>query len=241
MKENILKTIKHTLPICFSYIFLGIAFGISLSESGHQGALYSFLSSTFVFAGSMQFMMIEFLAEPEVYSYFLVAVFTVIINMRYAVYGLTFTEHYKDVSWYKKWYFVYTLSDETYSVLVATSVPFEHKNHTYDFLVHFANHLYWIIGCVLGSLLGSLISIDLTGIDFVMTAMFVCIFVERLMNNENKLPAIIALTSAIVSLIIMSLLGVGTYFIMPAIILAITFLFVFRNKIERTEEDVVNE
>lgn len=231
MKDNLIKTIKHTFPICLSYIFLGLAFGISLSSKAHQGPLYSFLSSALVFAGSMQFVMIDFIAEQT--PYYMVALMTVVINARYAVYGLSFNEHYKDVPWYKKWYLAYSLSDETYSLLVATSLPFKEKNHQYDFMVHAANHIYWIVGCVLGSLVGQ-INIDFTGIDFVMTAMFVCIFIDQLSDHNPLIPAIIAIVSSIVCLVF-----IGKYFILPSLIITITFLFIFRNKIERKENNNV--
>lgn len=232
LKDNLIKTIKHTLPICLSYIFLGLAFGISLSAKAHQGPLYSFLASTFVFAGSMQFVMIDFIAEQT--PYYMVALMTVVINARYAVYGLSFNEHYKDVPWYKKWYLAYSLSDETYSLLVATSLPFKENNHQYDFMVHAANHIYWIVGCVIGSLVGQ-INFDFTGIDFVMTAMFVCIFIDQIRDLNPWLPAVIAILSSILCLII-----VGKYFILPSLALTITFLFIFRGKIERKETSNVS-
>ena len=193
--------------------------------------MYSFLSSALVFAGSMQFVMIDFIAEQT--PYYMVALMTVVINARYAVYGLSFNEHYKDVPWYKKWYLAYSLSDETYSLLVATSLPFKEKNHQYDFMVHAANHIYWIVGCVLGSLVGQ-INIDFTGIDFVMTAMFVCIFIDQLRDHNPLIPAIIAIVSSIVCLVF-----IGKYFILPSLIITITFLFIFRNKIERKENNNV--
>lgn len=226
MKDSLRKAIKYTIPIALSYIFLGIAFGISLSRTG-QGVLYSFLSSTFVFAGSLQFMMIDFISSST--PYYLVALMTVVVNSRYAVYGLSFTEHYKDIPWYKKWYYVYTLSDETYSILVATSLPFEKKNHVYDFFVHNFNHIYWIVGCVLGSLIGKL-DFNFDGIDFIMVALFVTVVVDQLRSCKSKLPSIIAICSSVIFLIFL-----GDYFIMPSLVLTITLLFMFRKKIDSKE------
>lgn len=228
MKANLIKTLKHTFPICLSYIFLGLAFGISLTARTHQGPLYSFLSATFVFAGSMQFMMIDFISSQT--PFYLVALYTIVINARYSVYGLSFNEHYKDVPWYKRWYLAYSLSDETYSLLVATSLPFKEKNHQYDFMVHLANHLYWIVGCLIGSLIGQ-INIDFSGIDFVMTAMFVCIFIDQLRASNPWLPALLAIVSSVFCLIL-----IGEYFILPSLALTITLLFFFRGKVERKEK-----
>lgn len=226
MKDSFKKAIKYTIPIALSYIFLGIAFGISLSYTG-QGVLYSFLSSTFVFAGSLQFMLVEFITEST--PYYVVALMTIVVNARYAVYGLSFSEHYKDIPWYKKWYYVYTLSDETYSILVATALPIKKKNHVYEFFVHNLNHIYWIIGCVLGSLIGKL-NFNFEGIDFIMVALFVTVVVDQLRGNNSKIPAIIAMCSSVLFLIFL-----GDYFIMPALILTITLLFMFRKKIEPKE------
>ena len=231
MKEDFLKAFKRTFPCLFTYVFLGIAFGISLSKVG-QGWLYSLLSSVFVFGGSIQLMMINFIADMT--PIYVVIIVTIAVNARYAFYGVSFLNKFKDYEWYRKWYLIYTLSDEAYSIMVATSLPFKRDSRRYDFFICFQNHCYWTFGCVLGSILASFITkVDaIQGLDFIMTALFTCIFVEQLQTNKTQTPAVIGTLSAILSLLVCNLIGFK-YFILPSLAVTITMLFVLRKRITR--------
>lgn len=64
------------------------------------------------------------------------------------------------------------------------------ENRFYFFTTLF-NHIYWIAGCTLGGLFGSLFTFNTKGIDFVMTALFVVIFVEQWESARVHSPALI--------------------------------------------------
>ena len=229
MKEDFLKAFKRTFPCLFTYVFLGIAFGISLTDVG-QGWLYSLLSSIFVFGGSIQMMMIRFIGDMT--PIYIIIIVTIAVNARYAFYGISFLDRFNKYEWYRKWYMIYTLSDEAYSIIVATALPFKRDSRRYETFVCLQNHIYWTVGCVLGSLLATLIADinALEGLDFIMTALFTCIFVEQLKTNKTHLPAIISTGSAILSLMICNMIGFK-YFILPSLAITITLLFVFRKRI----------
>ena len=55
------RAVKWTLPVFCGYIFLGIAFGATLAQAGF-GVPWALAISTFVYAGSLQFVMVPFLA-----------------------------------------------------------------------------------------------------------------------------------------------------------------------------------
>ena len=55
------RAVKLTLPVFCGYIVLGIAFGATLAQAGY-GPVWALAISTLVYAGSLQFVMVPFLA-----------------------------------------------------------------------------------------------------------------------------------------------------------------------------------
>lgn len=70
------------------------------------------------------------------------------------------------------------------------------------FAIALLDQLYWIIGSAIGALLGSVLPIDTTGIDFAMTALFVVIMVEQWMESKNRPSVLIGLGCGLVCLLI---------------------------------------
>jgi len=200
-KREIIFSFKQTIPVLLGYIFLGIAFGLLMSDSGY-GLLLSGLCSVFIYAGSMQFVLAGLFLEKA--GLITVALMTIFVNGRHIFYGLSFIDKYKRQG--KRYpYLVAALTDETYSILCNLNVSDVSGAISEDnciFLITLFNHLYWISGTVIGSLVGTLITFDTTGIDFSMTALFVTVFVEQWLTTKNHWPAIIGLCCSIICLII---------------------------------------
>ena len=86
------QAFKISLPICFGYIFLGIAFALLMLQEGFP-AWASIFSSVFVYAGSMQFALVSFLSAGM--SFWMIAVMTLFINARMLFYGVSFIDEFK--------------------------------------------------------------------------------------------------------------------------------------------------
>ena len=134
-----------TIPIFAGYIMLGIGFGILLSEQGF-GPIWALFMSIFMFAGSMQYVGVDLIASGA--SLISAAIMTVLVNARHLFYGISMIEKYKGAG-AKKFYMVFGLTDETYSLLCEAKVPDDVDRHTYSFFVTLFDHFYWITGCVL--------------------------------------------------------------------------------------------
>lgn len=228
MKKLIKFSFITTLPVFFGYIFLGIAFGLLLQHAGY-GPLWALSISTFIFAGSMQFVLISFLGSGI--SLISVLLMTLSINSRHMFYGLTFIEKFKHMGKLYP-YMIFSLTDETYSLLCGTKVPSGLNEKHVFFLIASMNHLYWITGSVLGAVLGEMIRLNTTGIDFAMTALFVVIFVEQWLSDQTHIPAFVGMSCGIVSLLIF---GTGN-FLLPALIASIGLLFLLKKPIESNPE-----
>lgn len=217
------KAFLASIPVFMGYIVLGIAFGILLVSKGFPW-FYSLLMSIFIYAGSMQFVTIDILTSGA--SLVSLVIMTLFINARHMVYGLSMLDKFKDSGKYKP-YLIFSLTDETYSLLVA----YNSNDKKYMFFVSLFNHCYWILGSVIGSLVCSLISINTKGLDFAMTALFVVIVVEHFLNADKHLPSYLGFLISIFCLIIFG----STAFIIPSIIGILLSLIALYRKENRYE------
>ena len=170
MNKNALKTVfLDTVPVMTGYLFLGISFGILLGETGY-GLPWAFAMALFMYAGSAQFLAVGLLANHASILSSAIAIF--LLNARHIFYGISLIDAYKGTG-KKKPYLIFSLTDETYSLVTQNQPPEGMKRHTYCFLVSLLDHIYWVAGCVIGSVAGNFIPISFEGIEFVLTALFV--------------------------------------------------------------------
>lgn len=228
MKQTIRFAFYKSIPVLLGYVFLGFAFGLLLQEAGYS-FWWALLSSVIVYAGSIQFVLVDFLSGGT--SLPVIAVMTLLINSRHAFYGLSFVEKFRKMKTYP--YMVFSLTDETYSLLCSLKTPEGVDEKKAMFFISLFDQLYWIGGSVLGGVLGQLLPFDMTGIDFAMTALFVTIFVDQWREAGTHLPAVIGLISSVICLLIFG----GNNFILPSLIITVGLLMALRGRIEgRTEK-----
>ena len=207
----------------FGYLFLGFAFGVLMTQAGYS-AVWCALSSVLIYAGSMQFILVELLASGAGLG--LAAVMTLLINSRHLFYGLSFVGRFRGMG-LSKLYAIFALTDETYSVLCA--LPEELSTPGRILRISLLDHLYWITGSVLGGLAGAALPFDTTGLDFCMTAFFAIIFIEQWLSAGVHAPAATGLVSAAVFL---ALLGPDA-FILPSLAATMIVLLLARRTLEK--------
>lgn len=215
-----------TIPVMLGYLFLGMAFGLMLQNAGYN-FLWAFLTSVVIYAGSMQFVLVTMLTGGVSLLY--TALMTFFINGRHIFYGLSFVGKYKKMGRAYP-YLVFSLTDETYSVLCGTRIPEDMEEKKVCFWISFLDQCYWVTGSVLGGLAGQYITFDSTGIDFSMTALFVVIVIEQWQEKEAHISAIIGAVSGIIFLLIFG----ADRFILPALLCAMLALL-FMHRPERSE------
>lgn len=227
------KAFPYTIPVLTGYLFIGIAFGVMYAEKGYN-FLWAGLMSLLVFAGSGQYLAVNFFV-PGV-SLFQVVFLTLMINIRHIFYGLSLLEPFNKMG-KKKWYMIFGLTDETYSLLCTTKVPEGVDEDKFMFAMALLNQIYWVSGSVIGGLAGTYIPFNSKGIDFAMTALFVVILVEQWMNKRSRIPAIIGM---ICSVLAISIFGTDK-FIFPAMLFIILLLFLGKKKLDYEEEEEEEE
>lgn len=183
-KQIFLYAFKKSIPVLLGYLFLGMAFGILIQDTGLSWP-WALLCSGLIYAGSMQFALVSLLTAGA--SLPSIALMTLMVNSRHLFYGLSFVEKFRKMG--KKYpYMIFSLTDETYSVLCSCekdSISAE-QNHLAYFYLSALHQIYWAAGSVLGAIAGELIAFDTSGIEFSMTALFVVILVDQLRTGNRE-------------------------------------------------------
>ena len=215
----------YTIPVMAGYFFIGIAFGILLNSKGYHFG-WAILMSVFVYAGSMQFVAVNLLTLA--FNPLNAFLMTLMVNARHLFYGLSMLEKFLGTE-KKKPYLIFGLTDETYSILCSVDPPKEVEKNWFMFFITLLNQIYWVTASAIGALLGSIIPFNTEGIDFVMTALFVVIFINQWKSQKKHAPAIIGVAASLICLLFLG----SEKFIIPAMgLIALTLTF-FKKSIEK--------
>lgn len=234
MQKNIIKnsfkySLERSVPILIGFFPVGTVYGLMMSAAGYN-FLWSAAASLFVYAGSLQMLMISFFRSDM--SIITIAVTALLLNSRHMFYGLSFIEKFRSYgAW--KWFLIYGMPDESYSLL-CSYVPREGVEEKW---VHIFSTgliwIYWIAFSVLGGLVGQLITFDTTGIDFALTALFIVILLDQIKSTGMKLPALIGGVSSVLCIIILG----RDNFLLPSLAVTVLVLLIMRNKLEGGAEN----
>ncbi|MBO7363117.1 MAG: AzlC family ABC transporter permease [Lachnospiraceae bacterium] len=221
--EAVKKAFIRSVPVMAGYIVLGMGFGILLRNAGY-GALWAFAMSTFIYAGSMQYVGINLISGGA--SVITTVLTTIMVNARHLFYSISMIDKYKNAGKFKP-YMIFALTDETYSLLCED----KETDNGYRFFVSLFNHSYWVIGSVLGRLLGAVLPFSTAGIEFSMTALFIASFTEQWITTKDHVPA---LTGLLCTLVCLALLGADN-FLIPSMLLITLVLTLIRGREGRTK------
>ncbi|MFC2470583.1 MAG: AzlC family ABC transporter permease [Lachnoanaerobaculum gingivalis] len=227
IKSAFFSAFPNTIPILAGFLFLGIAYGIYMNQSSFK-FYYPMFMSFIIFAGSVEFATVSWLlgSFDPVNIFFL----TLMINARHLFYGLSMLEKYNIHGW-KKLYLIYGMCDESFSINTTVDVPKDIDKGWFMFFVTMLNQIYWVAGATIGGIFGSFIPFDTKGIEFVMTALFVVIFLENWLKEKDHSASVIELFISFICLTVFK----GTNFIIPSMIIIITVLTLLRGRLEKHE------
>lgn len=180
---SFLSVFKLTIPVLMGYISVGMAFGLLAEQLGIPW-YFSLLMSFIVYAGSGQFLAITLFSAKV--GFFEIAIATFLLNLRHSFYGLSMIRAFKKMGLIKA-YLIFGLTDETFALL--QTMPYlkklRQRRYAY-FFITFLNQIYWIIGTLLGALIGNSININYKGIEFALTALFVVLAIQLYKKYPNK-------------------------------------------------------
>ena len=215
----------HTLPVLAGFWFVGLAYGLYMNVSGFS-FWYPLLMSLIVYGGSLQFVMVPLLLSPfaPLQAFFL----ALLIQARHIFYGISMLEKYRDLGW-KRFYLIFSLCDETFSVNYAAEIPQGVDRGWFYFYISSLNHLFWVTASALGGLVGSILPFETQGLEFVLTALFVVILLDQWRKERQDANILIGLLASLACLL---LLG-PDHFLLPAMLTILTLLLLFRPPLKK--------
>ncbi len=225
MRKSAKEAFLDTIPVLTGYLVLGFGFGVVMISQGF-GVVLAVAMSIFIYAGSMQYAAIGLFTQGA--SFITVALTTIMVNARHIFYGISMLDRYKSTG-KRKLYLIFSLTDETYSLVCQEKVEDGLRNDYY-LLVSLFNHSYWVIGTFLGALIGSLFSFNSRGIDFALTALFITVFTEQWLDSKNHTPALIGLLAPVLCIILFG----ADKFLIPSMLLIALLLSLYKEG-ERNE------
>ncbi|WP_241259119.1 AzlC family ABC transporter permease [Ligilactobacillus pobuzihii] len=181
-----------------SYIPIGLACGVLLHAAGFN-FLMTALVSLLVFSGGAQFMIASMLTiHAPMQTILLMLLF---LEMRYALLGSSLSQYVRGTS--KKFLLIFaaSMNDENYAVnylKFATDKTWTPQN---ALSVEHLSLLFWTVSNLIGSLAGGFISVNLTIVDYALTALFIYMIV---MQIKNRLTILISIVSGIFAVLSMT-------------------------------------
>lgn len=219
MNRELKYALGKTIPIMFSYLFLSMAFGIMMNQAGFP-FYWAYLVSLTVYTGAFQFVIVSFLSAGAGIA--TIALTALAMNCRHMFYGVTFLKEFKSMG--KRYpYMIFSLTDETYALYCSLEYPEELDHYQVMVDIAWLSRVYWLIGTLVGALLGQIIPFDFEGVDFCMTALFVTILIDQWKKTEDHAPAVIGGVSAVVFLLIFG----ASRFMLPSLMVTTALLLIF--------------
>lgn len=231
IRRAFLTALPKTLPVFAGYCFLGMTYGIYLNTSGFP-ITFALLMSLTIFSGSAEIIAVSFMLEA--FNPINALVVALMTGARYLFYGISMLDKFRGTG-LKKFYLIYGTVDETFSINYQTVLAPDVDKGWFMFFVTLLDHAYWVFGAMMGALLGSLIGFDTTGLDFVMTAMFVIIFMNQWMSEKKHASEGIGLAVTALCLIVFG----ADSFIIPTMIAILIVLTAAKKPLEKTAD--INE
>lgn len=228
MRRKALKAaFPCTIPIFTGFWFLGLTYGIYMKVSGFS-FVYPMLMSLLIFGGSLEFITVEMLLSP--FAPLQVFIMALLIQARHLFYGISMLEKFKGTGW-KKFFLIFGMCDETFSVNYTAEIPEGVDKGWFMLWVTFLNQFYWVSAATTGGLIGSLLKFDTTGISFVMTSMFVVIFLEQWLKEKNHVSSLMGIAVSVLCLIFFG----ADSFMLPTMAAIVLLLTLSRKKLEPVE------
>lgn len=224
-KKAFQAAFPYTIPIFAGFWFLALAYGIYMNANGFP---YPMLMSLLIYGGSLEFVAVEMLLSS--FAPMQVFIMTLLIQARHIFYGISMLDRFKGMGW-KKFYLIFGMCDETFSVNYTADIPEDVDRGWFMFFVTLLNQLYWVSGATVGGLVGSLLKFDTTGISFVMTAMFVVIFLEQWLKEDNHISSLVGVAAALVCRICFG----ADSFMLPTMAVIVLLLAASRKRLEAME------
>lgn len=202
-----------SMPVLFGYVTLGLGYGLYMHNLGFS-FWYPTLMAPTIYGGSVEFVIANMLVQH--FNPLNVLLITLVVGFRQSFYALSMLKQYRHAGW-RKWLLIFGLTDETFVINHYTKVPQEMSQVKVNTWITVLDWGCWVLGAFLGGFLGSVFQLQVKGLDFVMTALFIVLALDQFLQEKSHVSSISG-----VLITIISLLAVGkTYFLIVTLLLLV--------------------
>ncbi len=219
IKQTVLQGLEAAWPICLGYIPIGIAFGVLAQKAGLRPYEIG-LMSLLVFAGSSQFIAISMLSSGATSVAIILTTFAV--NLRHLLMSSSLAVFMGSATRKKLALFAYGVTDESFAVNHAKFNQTDWGLSQALIVNHTAN-ITWITSTIIGGYSGQFIPAGAFGLDYALSAMFICLLIFQLKGRKYVLTAILSGIIAVTFALVIP----GNSYIILASVLAATLGVVF--------------
>lgn len=202
-----------SMPVLLGYVTLGLGYGLYMHNLGFS-FWYPTLMALTIYGGSVEFVIANMLVQH--FNPLNVLLITLVVGFRQSFYALSMLKQYRHAGW-RKWLLIFGLTDETFVINHYTKAPQEMSQVKVNTWITVLDWGYWVLGAFLGGFLGSVFQLQVKGLDFVMTALFIVLALDQFLQEKSHVSSISG-----VLITIISLLAVGkTYFLIVTLLLLV--------------------
>lgn len=212
------------MPILAAYWLIGLGYGLYAARLGLPW-WFPTLTAALVYSGSVEFILATmFLGAFRPVSVFAMAF---LVGARHLFYGISMLERFKGAGW-RKFFMIFMLADETFAVTYRAEPPPGVDRHDLQLAASVLDWLYWLTGTAVGvALARALSSVDMDGVEFIMTAMFVAIFAENWRTEDRHAGSILGLAVSVAAVLLFG----PDNFMIPAMAAILAALLLLRRKL----------
>lgn len=205
-----------SIPVLFGYVTLGFAYGLYMHNLGFA-FWYPALMALTIYGGSVEFFIANLLLQH--FNPLNVLLITAVLGFRQFFYGVAMLTKYPHHGW-QKWLLIFGLSDETFVLNYYTKIPDGYDPTTVRTWISVLDYFYWALGALSGGCLGGILNLQVKGLDFVMTALFLVLAVEQILKEKDHWSA---LSGFVITIACLSVVGKSYFMIVTLLLLVLEY------------------
>ena len=202
-----------SIPVLFGYVTLGFAYGLYMHNLGFA-FWYPALMALAIYGGSVEFFIANLLLQH--FNPLNVLLITAVLGFRQFFYGVAMLTKYPHHGW-QKWLLIFGLSDETFVLNYYTKIPDGYDPTTVRTWISVLDYFYWALGALSGGCLGGILNLQVKGLDFVMTALFLVLAVEQILKEKDHRSSLSGFVITIACLLVVG----KSYFMIVTLLLMV--------------------
>lgn len=215
--------LQRSIPVLFGYVTLGLGYGLYMHNLGFS-FWYPTLMALTIYGGSVEFVIANMLVQH--FNPLNVLLITLVVGFRQSFYALSMLKQYRQAGW-RKWLLIFGLTDETFVLNYYTEIPEGMSQVKVNTWITLLDWGYWVLGAFLGGFLGSLLQIQIKGLDFVMTALFIVLALDQFLKEDSRISSISGVLITIISLL---LVGKTCFLVVTLLLLVAEYYYLTKRR-----------